>query len=96
MSSLLQDEAFSREEFDCELDASDLGCPMPLLRVNQMLNAMEVGQVMHVISTEKESMANFVYLCKSTGHELRGNRISGDKYHYLIQKTDVGQKTSSY
>ncbi|MDH3947723.1 MAG: sulfurtransferase TusA family protein [Gammaproteobacteria bacterium] len=92
--SLLQAEAFSREEFDCKLDASDLGCPMPLLRANQMLNAMEAGQVMHVISTEKDSMANFIYLCESSGHELRKKRISGDKYHYLIRKAGVGLKTS--
>ena len=88
--SLLHDEAFSREEFDCELDASDLSCPMPLLRANQMLNAMEAGQVIHVISTERDSMTNFISLCKSTGHELHGKRIAGDKYHYLIRKTDVG------
>ena len=90
------DEAFGREEFDCELDASDLGCPMPLLRTNQMLNAMEVGQVIYVISTKRESMANFIYFCESTGHELRGKRIAGDKYHYLIRKTDVGLQTSPH
>ena len=90
------DEAFSREEFDCELDASNLACPMPLLRVNQMLSAMETGQVMHVISTERGSMTNFISFCESTGHELRGKRIAGDKYHYLIRKTDVRLQTSPY
>jgi len=94
--SLLQDEAFSREAFDCELDASDLSCPMPLLRANQMLNAMEAGQVIHVISTERESMTNFISLCESTGHELCGKRVTGDKYYYLIRKTDDGLQTSSY
>jgi len=89
-------EAFSREEFDYELDATDLGCPMPLLRANQMLNAMEAGQVMHVISTERESMTNFISLCKSTGHELCGKRVAGDKYHYLIRKTGVGLQASPY
>jgi TusA-related sulfurtransferase len=89
--TLLQDEAFNREEFDCELDTSNLGCPLPLLRTNQMLNAMIAGQVVHVISTEKESMTNFIDLCRLRGHELRGTRILGDKYHYLIRKTDVGQ-----
>ena len=88
--SLMHDEAFSREEFDCELDATDLGCPMPLLRANQMLNAMKAGQVMHVISTERESMTNFISYCESKGHELCGKKIVGDKYHYLIRKTDVG------
>ena len=88
--SLLHHEAFSRAEFDCELDATDLGCPMPLLRANQMLNAMEEGQVMHVISTESESLTNFSSFCESTGYELCGKRIAGDKYHYLIRKTVVG------
>ena len=88
--SQLHDEAFSREEFDCELDATDLGCPMPLLRANQMLNAMKAGQVMHVISTERESMTNIISYCESKGHELCRKKIAGDKYHYLIRKADVG------
>jgi tRNA 2-thiouridine synthesizing protein A len=88
--SLLHDEAFSREDFGCELDASDLGCPMPLLRVNQMLNAIEAGQVMHVISTERESITNFIPFCESTGHALCGKSIASDKYHYLTRKADAG------
>ena len=94
--SLLHDEAFSREGFDYELDASDLSCPIPLLRANQMLNAMETGQVMHVIATERESMTNFISFCESAGHELCGKKILGDKYHYLIRKTDVGLQASRY
>jgi len=88
--SQLHDKVFSREEFDCELDATNLGCPMPLLRANQMLNAMEAGQVMHVISTEGESMTNFSYLCESAGHELSRKRVVGNEYHYLIRKTGFG------
>ena len=94
--SLLHDEAFSREVFDCELDATDLCCPMPLLRANQMLNAMKAGQLIHVISTERESMTNFISFCESAGHELCGKKILGDKYHYLIRKTDVGLQASRY
>ena len=88
--SLLHDGAFSREGFDCKLDATDLGSPMPLLCANQMLNAMEAGQLMHVISTENESMTNFISFCESQGHALLEKRVVANKYHYLIRKTDVG------
>jgi len=84
--SLFHGKAFSKEEFDCELDVSGLGCPKPVLRTMQKLNEMERGQVLHIITTDRSSMANFAALCESTGHALRGKRIVGDKYHYLIRK----------
>jgi tRNA 2-thiouridine synthesizing protein A len=41
--------------FDHELDASGLHCPMPVLRSKKTLDGMTNGQVLHVISTDPAS-----------------------------------------
>lgn len=44
---------------DQVLDVKGLNCPMPLLRAQQTIKKMEVGQVLKVISTDRGSMKDF-------------------------------------
>ena len=39
-------------EFDAELDASGLRCPLPILRTKKALAALESGQVLRVTTTD--------------------------------------------
>ena len=84
--SLIGKEGFSEEEFDRELDVSDMGCPIPILRTMGMLQEMEVGEVLHIICTDKGSISNFPALAQTTGNELLEKRIVGDKFHFLLRK----------
>ncbi len=84
--SIIRKEGFGEEEFDRELDASGMGCPKPIMRTMQVLNEMEVGEILHIISTDKGSMSNFPSLAQTTGNELLEKRIVGDKFHFLLQK----------
>ena len=40
-------------KFDIELDARQLACPLPILRVKQSLSQMTSGQVIRVVATDK-------------------------------------------
>ena len=84
--SLIGKAGFSEEEFDRELDLSGLGCPKPILRTMQMLQEMQIGEVLHIICADKGSMDNFPALARTTGNELLGKRIVGDKFHFLLRK----------
>jgi len=46
-------------DFDQELDASGLNCPLPILRAKKTLNAMAGGQILHVIATDPGSVKDF-------------------------------------
>lgn len=83
---LLRKERFGEEEFDRELDVSGMGCPIPIMRTMETLNEMEVGEVLHVVTTDKGSMSNFPSLAQTTGNELLEKRIVGDKFHFLLRK----------
>jgi tRNA 2-thiouridine synthesizing protein A len=73
-------------EFNQELDASGLNCPLPILRAKKTLNGMEAGQVLHVIATDPGSVKDFDAFSKQTGNELMESREDGGKFHFLIKK----------
>lgn len=39
-------------DFDLELDARGLNCPLPILRAKKSIQALNTGQVLHIIATE--------------------------------------------
>lgn len=43
-------------DFDQELDASGLNCPLPILRAKKSLAGMSAGQVLHIIATDPGSV----------------------------------------
>ncbi|MEN9428274.1 MAG: hypothetical protein RLZZ220_2623, partial [Pseudomonadota bacterium] len=43
-------------EFDKEVDARGLNCPLPILRAKKALAEMQAGQVLRVIATDPGSV----------------------------------------
>ena len=74
-------------DFDQELDASGLNCPLPILRAKKTLNAMTAGQVLHVVATDPGSVKDFDAFAKQTGNELMESKEEGCKFHFLIKKS---------
>jgi tRNA 2-thiouridine synthesizing protein A len=74
-------------DFDSELDASGLNCPLPILRAKKTLNGLEAGQVLHVIATDPGSVKDFDAFAKQTGNELMESKEDGGKFHFLIKKS---------
>ncbi len=73
-------------DFDQELDATGLNCPLPILRAKKTLGGMEKGQVLHVIATDPGSVKDFEAFAKQTGHALLDSSEEGGKYHFSIKK----------
>ena len=73
-------------DFDQELDASGLNCPLPILRAKKSLAAMDSGQVLHIIATDPGSVKDFEAFAKQTGNELMESNEEGGKFTFLIKK----------
>lgn len=73
-------------DFDQELDASGLNCPLPILRAKKTLTGMQSGQVLHVIATDPGSVKDFDAFAKQTGNELLESREEGGKFYFHIRK----------
>jgi tRNA 2-thiouridine synthesizing protein A len=72
--------------FDQELDASGLNCPLPILRAKKALAGLQAGRVLHVIATDPGSVKDFDAFAKQTGNELMESKEEGGKFHFLIKK----------
>jgi tRNA 2-thiouridine synthesizing protein A len=74
-------------EYTEKFDATGLNCPMPILRAKKVLNTLDNGNVLFVISTDSGSVKDFEAFCKQTGNELLESSEVEGKYHYYIKKT---------
>ena len=60
-------------EFDNELDATGLNCPLPILRAKKALAGMSAGQTLKVLATDPGSVKDFEAFARQTGNELLQN-----------------------
>ncbi len=73
-------------DFDSELDASGLNCPLPILRAKKAISALENGQILRIIATDPGSVKDFEAFCKQTGNELVSSGEEDGKFAFLIKK----------
>ena len=73
-------------EFDAELDASGLNCPLPILKAKKALAGIGPGQVLHIIATDPGAIKDFEAFAKQTGNELLESREDGGKFYFLLKK----------
>ena len=73
-------------DFDDELDATGLNCPLPILRAKKALNGLEAGKVLRIIATDPGSVKDFEAFAKQTGNELMSSTEEGGKFMFLMKK----------
>jgi tRNA 2-thiouridine synthesizing protein A len=74
-------------DFDQELDASGLNCPLPILRAKKTLNGMDSGQVLRIVATDPGSVKDFEAFAKQTGNELLQSWEEGGKFLFQLKKS---------
>lgn len=72
-------------EFQKEVDARGLNCPLPILRAKKALADMQSGEVLHVMATDPGSARDFAAFAKQTGNELLESREE-DKTFYILMR----------
>lgn len=73
-------------DFDQELDATGLNCPLPILRAKKAINALTGGQTLKIIATDPGSVKDFEAFCKQTGNELLSSSEEDGKFLFMIKK----------
>ena len=74
------------EEFDHELDAVGLNCPMPVLRAKKSLSKMARGEVLRIVATDPGSVRDFEAFARTTGNELLESYEDDGKFFYRLRK----------
>jgi len=73
-------------QIDQELDTRGLNCPLPILKAKKALTAMQSGQLLKVVSTDKGSLRDFAAFAKQTGNELVSQETVGDDFVHVLKR----------
>ena len=73
-------------EFNKDLDARGLRCPLPILRCKKGMAEIEAGQVLKVLATDPGAVKDFQAFCKQTGHELLSLEERNKEFTFYIRK----------
>lgn len=73
-------------DFNDELDARGLNCPLPILRTKKSMNGMAIGDVLKVVATDPGSVKDMEAYAKQTGHELVGSNDDDGEFTFFIKK----------
>ena len=73
--------------FDQELDARGLNCPLPILRAKKTLNAMTGGQILKIMATDPGSVKDFEAFAEQTGNELLDSSEVEGEFHFTLKKS---------
>jgi tRNA 2-thiouridine synthesizing protein A len=73
-------------EFNQELDARGLNCPLPILRTKKALSTLASGQVLKVVSTDPGSVKDMQAFAKQTGNPLLSSAEVGGEFVFFIQR----------
>lgn len=73
-------------DFDKEVDARGLNCPLPILRAKKALADMTSGQVLRILATDPGSVKDFQAFARQTGNELLSENSKGDEFEFLLRR----------
>jgi tRNA 2-thiouridine synthesizing protein A len=72
--------------FDKDLDARGLNCPLPILRAKKALTEMTSGQVLRIIATDPGSVKDFQAFSKQTGNELLSHAAADKEFTFFLKR----------
>ena len=73
-------------DFNQELDARGLNCPLPILRAKKTLNGMAAGEVLKIMSTDPGSVKDFQAFATQTGNQLLDSSEVNGEFHFFLKK----------
>lgn len=74
---------------DYEIDATGLSCPLPLLKMKQMLNKAKAGEVVFVRASDSASQRDFKAYVQLTSHSLRLSQNKGQFLFWITKEEDT-------
>jgi tRNA 2-thiouridine synthesizing protein A len=76
----------SSPEFQREVDARNLKCPLPILRTKKALSDMHSGEVLKVIATDPNSIEDFEVFCRQTDNPLIHKLLLANEYIFYLRR----------
>jgi len=73
-------------DYNRELDARGLNCPLPILKTKKTLAEMVSGEVLRVTATDSGAVRDFQAFAKQTGNELLSQTEESNEYVFFMRR----------
>ena len=73
-------------DFQKELDARGLNCPLPILKTKKALAEMASGDVLRVMATDPGALRDFQAFAKQTGNELLAHSEEDHVFVFFMRR----------
>ncbi len=71
-----------------ELDARRMFCPMPVIRTQDKVNELQVGDTLEVVSTDPGALNDIPAWCRINGHKVVATRQEEDEVFVTVEVCD--------
>lgn len=78
-----------------EIDARDLRCPLPVLRLQKALRGVDIGAVIALQATDGMAQIDVPHFCATQGHHLISVTQRDGVLHFVIEKGSGAMKKPS-
>jgi tRNA 2-thiouridine synthesizing protein A len=87
-SHSMSDQSFVSDimEYQKDLDARGLNCPLPILKAKKALAEMATGEVLRIVATDSGSVRDFQAFAKQTGNALLSHTQNGLEFTFLMRR----------
>ena len=70
------------------LDRTGFFCPEPVIRVNQEIGNVAMGEVLELLTDDPSSTSDIESWAKRRGQELLSTEEQGSRFRFLIRRTN--------
>ena len=73
-------------EFQKDVDARGMKCPLPILKAKKALNDMQTGDILRVMATDPGSVRDFNAFARQTGNELLSHAELDAEFTFFLRR----------
>jgi tRNA 2-thiouridine synthesizing protein A len=73
-------------DWDVEIDAQGLKCPLPVLRLRQRLAVLKPGQVVRLVADDPMAEIDVPHFCAEQGHRLVAQEMQSAATVFFVAK----------
>lgn len=72
---------------DITVDARNLQCPMPVLKVAKAMKDVGSGETVELIATDKGALSDIPAWASDMGHSLKEQFEEDSEFHFILEKS---------
>lgn len=73
-------------DWDIEIDATGLKCPLPVLRLQKRLRAVPPGTVVRLLASDPMAAVDVPHFCAEGGHDYLGDEPLGAVRAHFVRR----------